>query len=409
MKKAALKQYARLIAVTGAGIHRGQEVVIRAQLDQPEFVELLAAECYRAGATKVTVEWEHQPLTKLDVRWQKPAVLGRVEKWEEARLRRRVETLPAFIYLESQDPDGLRGIDQQKWAGGIQDRMRVIKPIRDEMENKYQWCIAAVPGVRWAKKVFPELPKARAMARLWEAILSTSRADGPDPVAAWQAHNADLRSRCGYLNSLGLAELHYRAGNGTDFRVGLIPEGLFLGGSETALGSGIVYNPNIPSEEVFTSPMKGRAEGIVFGSRPLAYRGQLIENFSVRFENGRAVEVRAEKNEEALRGILTMDEGSAMLGECALVPYDSPIRNSGILFYNTLFDENAACHLALGRGFENCLRDYERLSLAECREKGVNDSIVHEDFMIGTADLAIDGLTQNGTPVPIFRDGNWAF
>lgn len=409
MKKAVLKQYARLIATTGANVRKGQGVVIRAQLDQPEFVELLAAECYRAGASEVTVEWEYQPLTKLDVRWQKPAVLGKVEKWEEERLLRRVDTLPAFIYLESQDPDGLRGIDQQKWAAGIRDRMRVIKPIRDRMENKYQWCIAAVPGVKWAKKVFPELPRAQAVERLWEAILYTARADGPDPVAAWEAHNADLKNRCGHLNSLGLAELRYRAGNGTDFRVGLIPDGLFLGGSEATLGSGIVHNPNIPSEEVFTSPMKGKAEGIVFGSRPLAYRGQLIENFSVRFEGGRAVEVHAEKNEEALRGILAMDDGSSLLGECALVPYDSPIRNSGILFYNTLFDENAACHLALGRGFESCLRGYETLSLAECREKGINDSMVHEDFMIGTADLAIDGLTRSGALVPIFRDGNWAF
>lgn len=408
MKKQVLKQYARLIATTGANVQKKQAVVIRAHLDQPEFVKTLVSECYRAGASEVAVDWEYQPLTKLHVRHQKPETLGRVEKWEEMRLLHRSETLPAMIYLESSDPDGLSGIDQEKWAKCIQSRQKVIKPIRDGMEDKYQWCIAAVPGEKWAKKMFPDLPKGKAVEKLWEAILLASRAD-KDPIAAWEAHNADLKSRCDHLNSLGLTELVYKAGNGTDLRVGLIPGSRFLAGAETTLGTNVVYNPNIPSEEVFISPMAGKAEGIVYSSRPLSARGVLIENFSVRFENGRAVEVHAEKNEEALRTIIAMDKGAAMLGECAFVPHDSPISNSGLMFYNTLFDENASCHLALGRGFSNCINDFSTCTLEECRAKGINDSIVHEDFMIGTPDLSITGITAGGSRAEIFRSGNWAF
>lgn len=218
------------------------------------------------------------------------------------------------------------------------------------------------------KKVFPGERVGKAVEKLWDAILYTSRADGEDPVKAWEDHNADLKARYDYLNSLGIESLHYTASNGTNFTVGLISDGLFLGGSEDTLG-GVEFNPNIPSEEVFTSPMKGKADGIVYATRPLSYRGEIIDNFSVRFENGKAVEVHAEKGEELLKQMISMDENAAYLGECALVPYDSPIRNSEITFFNTLFDENACCHLALGRGFENCLKDYDKYTHEECRQK----------------------------------------
>lgn len=403
-----LKNYARLIVRTGAAVQKGQSVIISAELDQPRFVELLVEECYEAGAEDVRVEWSHQPLRLLNVKYRSAEALGRMEDWERAKLLHRAETLPAVIYLESQDPDGLDGMDQEKWSRATQIRWKVIKPIRDSMENKYQWCIAAVPGLEWAKKVFPELSDNEAIEKLWEAILYTSRADG-DAIDAWRRHNEELKSRCEYLNSLKLLSLHYSSANGTNFTVGLIPQAQFLAGAEKTLGSSITYNPNIPSEEVFTSPMKGKAEGIVYSTRPLSYRGVMIENFSIRFENGRAVEAHAEKNEEALKTLIAMDEGSAMLGECALVPYDSPIRNSGIMFYNTLFDENAACHLALGDGFTSCIRDYENYSLEQCRELGINNSMVHEDFMIGSEDLDITGVTEDGREIPVFRKGNWAF
>ena len=408
MKKTILRKYAKLIARVGVKIRKGQDVVIQAELDQPEFVEMLTDECYKAGARKVTVEWSHQPLQKYHVRHRSLKTLSTLDDWEVAKLEHYADTLPCRIYLISEDPDGLCGINQEKNAKALQARYKGIKPIRDKMENKYQWCIAAVPGVKWAKKVFPGERESRAVELLWEAILKTSRVD-EDPEEAWRKHNEDLARRCEYLNSLGIESLEYKSSNGTDLKVGMIPDALFCGGGEYALGSGNYFNPNIPSEEVFTTPKRGEAEGIVYSTKPLSYRGELIEDFSIRFEGGRAVEVKAKRGEELLKQMISMDEGASYLGECALVPYDSPIRNSGILFYNTLFDENAACHLALGMGFSNCLKDYEKYTLDECREKGINDSQIHEDFMIGSEDLSITAHTRDGRDVPIFKDGNWAF
>ena len=408
MKKTTMQKFAKLIAVKGVNVRKGQEVVVNASLDQPEFVKMVVEECYRAGASKVTVEWSYQPLTKLHYRYRSLKTLSTMENWEIEKFKHKVEALPAVIFIDSDDPDGLKGVNQEKVAKSQRAKYPIIKPMRDAMENKYQWCIAAVPGKAWAKKVFPNEREGKAVEKLWNAILYTSRADGEDPVKAWEDHNADLKSRCDYLNSLGIDKLHYTSSNGTNFTVGLIDDALFLGGSEDTLG-GVEFNPNIPSEEVFTSPMKGQAEGVVYATRPLSYRGELIENFSVRFEGGKAVEVHAEKGEDLLKQMISMDENSAYLGECALVPYDSPIRNSGITFYNTLFDENACCHLAFGRGFENCIKDYADLTLDQCRQKGINDSIIHVDFMIGSQDLDIDAITRSGEIIPIFRNGNWAF
>ena len=408
MDAAKIQSFAELIVRVGANVQKGQDVVIQAELDQPEFIRLLVEECYKAGAAEVKVEWSYQPLQLVNVKYMSVERLGEIKAWEREKLIHRRDTLPAMIYILSEDPNGLDGMDQEKWGKAVQMRWGVIKPIRDAMDNKYQWCIAAVPGKEWAKKVFPDLPVDEAVEKLWEAILYTSRADG-DGVAAWREHNAELKRRCDFLNALELRELRYKASNGTDLKVGLIPEAMFLAGAEDTLGTGITYNPNIPSEEVFTSPMKGSAEGIVYSTKPLSYRGVMIENFSVRFENGKVAEVHAEKNEDALKTMVSMDEGAAMLGECALVPYDSPISNSGIMFYNTLFDENAACHLALGDGFTSTIRDYEKYSLEQLREMGVNNSMIHEDFMIGCAELDIFGITADGKEIQIFRNGNWAF
>jgi len=408
MNKTRLRKYANLIARCGVNIQKGQEVIISAELDQPEFVKMVVDECYKAGASKVSVDWSYQPLTKLNVRHCSAKVLGNLDKWQLEKWEHQAEVLPCKIYLMSEDPDGLAGVNQKKYAAAMAARSRLIKPIRNKMENKYQWCIAAVPGKGWAKKVFPGERTSVAVEKLWEAILSTSRVDD-DPIEAWNKHNADLKARCDYLNSLGIKELKYKASNGTDFRVGLLPDVIFMGGGEDTLGRGVYFNPNIPTEEVFTSPRKGDADGVVYSSKPLSYGGQLIDNFMFRFENGKIVEVKAEQNEELLRELVNMDEGASYLGEVALVPYSSPIRQSGLLFYNTLFDENAACHLAIGRGFTNLLVDYEKYTEAEAHEKGINDSIVHEDFMIGTADMSITAVCADGREVPIFRDGEWAF
>ena len=408
MNKTRLRKYANLIARCGVNVQKGQEVVINAGLDQPEFVKMVVEECYKAGAKDVSVDWHYQPLTKLHVRYCSDKVLATVEKWQVERLEHRAEILPCMIHLISDDPDGLAGINQKKMAKSMAARSKIIKPIRTKMENKYQWCIAAVPGKEWAKKVFPGERASVAIEKLWEAILSTSRVN-EDPIEAWRKHNEDLANRCKYMNSLGIKELKYKSASGTDFRVGLLPNAIFMAGGEETLGRGVYYNPNIPSEELFTSPRKGDADGIVYSSRPLSYGGELIDKFWVKFEGGKAVDVGAEKNEALLREMINMDEGASYLGEVALVPYSSPIRESGLLFYNTLFDENAACHLALGRGFTNVIKGYENHTEKELHDMGINDSFMHEDFMIGTDDMDITAVCEDGREIAIFRKGEWAF
>lgn len=407
MKQTTLKNYAKLIVRVGANVRKGQEVVIRASLDQPRFVEFVADECYKAGAKRVVVDWEHTPLAKLAYRHETLKTLSTVTDYEEARLNYRAEHLPAMIYLLSRDPDGMNGVNMEKMSKALRATTKISKPYRDRMDQRYQWCIAAVPGEKWAKKVFPDERKSVAMEKLWEAILLCSRCD-EDPIKAWEDHNADLAKRCEYLNSLGIKELIYKSSNGTDFKVGMNEEGIFLGGAHETL-SGVRYNANIPSEECFISPKKGKAEGIVYSSKPLVYNGQVIDDFSLTFKDGKVVDVKAKVNEGLLREIVAMDEGAAYLGECALVPYESPIRKSGLLFYQTLFDENAACHLALGRGFTNTIRNFEKYTKEQMHEMGVNDSLIHVDFMIGNADMDIKAKCKNGKTVQIFKNGTWAF
>jgi len=407
MKKTALREYARLIVRSGVNVQKGQEVMVYAGLDQPEFVKMVVEEAYKAKASKVIVEWDYQPLAKIHTRYQSLKTMSTVPEWVKARRQHMVDTVPCRIHLISDDPDGLKGMDMAKVAKARRATFPILKPYADQLEGKQQWCIAAVPGAAWAKKVFPGVRTSVAMEKMWEAILSTSRVDD-DPIKAWEKHNADLADRCAYLNSLGIRSLHYTADNGTDLTVGMIPEAQFCGGSEVSR-LGITFNPNIPTEECFISPKKGEAEGIVYSTKPLSYHGQLIDKFSIRFENGKAVEAHAEVGEELLNTMLSMDEGAAYLGECALVPQHSPICESGLLFYNTLFDENAACHLAMGMGYADTIRDHHNRTLEECRQLGINDSMIHEDFMIGCDSMNIDAICEDGKTVAIFRNGNWAF
>lgn len=407
MKKTVLREYAKLIVRCGVKVQKGQEVVIHAGLDQPEFVQMVVEEAYKAKAKKVTVEWKYAPLEKIHVRYQSVTTMGNVTEWEKARQQHDCDVLPARIHLISDDPDGLKGMNMEKVAKARKLSYPVLKPYADARNGKQQWCIAAVPGAAWAKKLFPTLSKHQAVEKLWEAILSASRVDA-DPVLAWEKHNADLAKRCEYLNGLGIRSLHYTADNGTDLTVGMIPQAQFCGGGETSL-QGIFFNPNIPSEECFISPMRGKAEGIVYSAKPLSYQGQLIDGFSLRFENGKVVQAKAEQGEELLNTMLSMDEGAAYLGECALVPQKSPIAESGILFYNTLFDENASCHLAMGRGYTDTIRDCQNYTLEQCRDMGINDSMIHVDFMIGCDSMNIDAHCDGGKVVRIFEKGNWAF
>ena len=407
MQKTRLRSYAKLIARKGCNVQKGQDVFLYAELDQPEFVAMVTDELYKAGARKVFVDFSYQPLEKFHVRHRSVKSLSTVEPFEEAKLQYMADKLPCRLYLASEDPDGLKGMNMEKKTKGQQARYPIVKPYRDRIEGKHQWCIAAVPGAAWAKKVFPGEPKGRAVEKLWEAILSTSRVDD-DPLAAWDAHNQDLSDRCAYLNSLGIETLEYHASNGTNLTVGMIPQARFCGGGETT-DKGVFFNPNIPTEECFISPMRGQAEGIVYSSKPLSYQGQLIENFWFKFEGGKVVEAHAETNDALLQKLINMDEGARYLGECALVPYDSPINNTGLLFYNTLFDENACCHLAIGMGYADTIEDHHNKTLEECRALGINDSMVHEDFMIGTPDLEILAHCRDGKTVQIFKNGTWAF
>ena len=408
MRKAQLKKYAKLIVKMGLNVKKGQTVFVAAGLDQPDFITMVVEECYKAGASEVYVEWSHQPVEKLSANYRTLESLSEVKPWAKAKLQFKAENFSCRLFIESNDPDGMKGVDQEKMSAARRAQYPIIKPFRQAMENRHQWCIAAVPGKAWAKKVFPHLPEDEAMAEMWRVILLTARADGENPVDAWQKHNEDLDARCAYLDGLGLQYLEYKSANGTNFKVELNEDGVFCGGNEKTL-QGTVFNPNIPSEEVFTSPKAGKAEGIVYSAKPLSYMGELIENFSMRFEDGKVVEVKAEKGEELLKKMVSMDEGAGKLGEVALIPYDSPINNSGVLFYNTLFDENASCHLAVGAGFNETLKGFENYTDAECKARGINESMIHVDFMIGSKDLDIVGVTRTGKRVQIFKDGNWAF
>lgn len=408
MRKTQLRRYAKLLAKTGLNIKKGQTVFIAAALDQPEFVTMVVEECYKAGASEVYVEWSHQPADKISSQYRSLESLSKMSPWVKAKWEFKAQNYSCRLWIESEDPDGMNGVDQEKMSKARQAMYPQIKPYRQAMENRHQWCIAAVPGKKWAKKVFPTLSESKAVEEMWKAILHASRADGKNPIKAWKEHNADLRARCEYLNSLGLQYLEYKSANGTDLTVELLEDGVFAGGQEKTL-KGRIFNPNIPTEEVFTSPKAGAAEGVVYSTKPLSYMGELIENFSLRFKNGKVVEAKAEKGEALLQKMVSMDEGAGKLGECALIPYDSPINQSGVLFYNTLFDENASCHFAVGHGFNECLKGYEKLTDEECKARGINDSMIHVDFMIGSRDMSIVGVKKNGERVQIFENGTWAF
>ena len=407
MKRSLVKNYAKLIARVGGNIQKGQEVFITAEIESSDFVRMLAEECYAAGASDVFVEWKYQKFDKLASRFESVRALSSVEPGEEAKLAYKAETFPVTIKILSADPDGMKGADREKLTLAQMARAAITKPYSDKMTNRHQWCVAAVPSVGWAKKVFPEERASAAVEKLWQLILHTSRADGKDPLTDWMWHNRELKEKCDTLNAYGFISLEYKSANGTDLKVGLIEKAKFIAGKKCT-ADGKYFNPNIPSEECFTTPKRGEAEGIVYAVKPLSYGGELIEDFWLRFEGGRAVACGAGKNEELLKSILKMDEGASYLGECALVPYDSPINNTGVLFYNTLFDENACCHLALGRGYSNTIENFAAYTKSDFTEMGVNDSDIHVDFMIGAQDLSIVGVTKSGARVQIFKDGNWA-
>ncbi len=406
MQLERLREYAELLAKKGINVLPGEEVWINCGLDQVEFVRLVVEECYKAGAKKVRVRFSDNKISRLNYEYMSLRELSKVPEYSISEYKYMIKHLPSMLHIVSDDPDAFKGIKQSILSKSSMKVRKKVKPYRDLMDGKYKWCIAAVPSKEWARIIFKGKEDDEAVELLWNAILSTSRVDG-HAVENWEKHNRNLLNHCEKLNSLDLHYLEYKSSNGTNFKVELIKGARWGGGAEYTDDKRI-YNPNIPSEEVFTSPLAGSCEGIVYASKPLSYNGQLIEGFSIKFENGRAVEVKAKKNQKLLEQMIAMDDGAAKLGEVALVPYDSPIQNSGILFYETLFDENAACHLALGHGFKELLPNGASLTNEEAKELGLNDSMIHVDFMIGTKDLEIIGTSFDSKKTTIFKDGNWA-
>lgn len=407
MNKTMQRKYARLLVRAGVNVQKGQTLIVRAQTESYPFVELLADEAYKAGAGDVQIEWSNQTLNRLNYRHRTLTALSEVHPWQEAKMKEEAERLPAAIRLYSEDPDGLRGVNQEKLKKVRQKRYPVLRPYQEQMENKYQWLVAAVPGKAWAKKMFPSLRTSAAVEKLWEAILEACLVTGDnDPIAAWEEKDRQMEEKCRTLNAYRFDYLEYKNSIGTDFRCYLMPRSLWCAGGEKTL-SGVFFNPNMPTEEVFTTPMKGKCEGRLVASMPLSYQGVMIEDFYIDYKDGKAVAWDARVGKEALDGILQSDEGAKMLGELALVPVNSPISRQGLLYYCTLFDENASCHVAVGRGYTNCVEGFEEMTREQLSEMGVNDSQVHVDFMIGTPDLTVTGW-KDGKATPIFVNGDWA-
>ena len=408
MKKSLLKNYAKLIVKKGVNVQKGQDVIINANVSDAYFVEYVVAEAYKAKARKVMVEWGCDAVTKLAYKHQSIEALTDIPKWRLEKLQHQVDTLPAVIHILSSDPDAMNGIDQEKMTAVRRHNGPITMKYREQMDNKYQWTIVGIPGEKWAKKIFPELSAKAAVDKLWEAIIKVARVDG-DPIENWDKHNANILDKCTKLNNLGIKTLYYKSANGTDFSVGLHQNTSFEGGATDTL-SGVTYNANMPTEECFTSPDKTTANGIVYSTKPLSVSGVLVDNFAFRFEQGKIVEVitKDEKHKEVLEKLISLDEGARMLGEVALVPFDSPVNQTNLLFYNTLYDENACCHLAIGRAFTECIKGFDKMTDEEIKAVDLNTSMIHVDFMIGSADLSIVAETYDGKTVEIFKDGTWA-
>ena len=403
-----LKQYARLIARTGANVQPGQVVNLSISVEQHEFAVMVMEACYEAGAKKVNVDWICDGQTRVNYLHAAQEVLSRVLPWEEEKQKQMVSDLPCRIFVDSEDPDALAGLDPQKLSGVMQARAKVLKPYRNAIDGKHQWCIVAIPSPKWARKCFPGLSDEEAVQRLWDAVLATVRVteDG-NPVAAWKAHTDFITAKADWLNRQGFTRLRYESANGTHFECGLIPGAHWEGAGAVNNENGAFYIPNMPTEEIFTSPLAGDCQGTLVSTKPLSWNSQLIENFTITFENGKAVSWKAEKGEELLGKMIHMDDTACMLGELALVPKESPVNQCGFLFYNTLFDENACCHAALGCGFKEVLPGGDDMTVEEAQTHGVNDSIIHVDFMIGSDDLAVTGLRPDGTEEKIFINGTW--
>lgn len=409
MNKSFLIKYASLAVNIGVNIQKDNILVISSPIETAEFARLITEEAYKSGAKDVIVHYGDQKLTKIKLENSSLETISNIPEWQAESYNYYARQEACFISISASDPDGLKGVPVEKIGASQKARTSALKEYFDNsMSNKCRWCVLSVPTLSWAKKVFPKVSDDEAMESLWDVIFKTVRVDTENPVNAWKKHNAYLEEKIKFMNNNNFKNVHLKSANGTDLNIEL-PEGhIWAGGSEGDV-NGIPFNANIPTEEVFTLPKKTGVNGIVYSSKPLSYGGNLIDNFSITFKDGKAIDFTAETGYDVLKQMLESDEGAKYLGEVAFVPYNSPISNSKLIFFNTLFDENAACHLAFGRAYESCVKDADKYSEEELEKIGVNNSVIHVDFMIGTSDLEITGINKNGEAIQIFSNGNWAF
>ena len=409
MNKSFLIKYASLAVNIGVNIQKDNILVISSPIETAEFARLITEEAYKSGAKDVIVHYGDQKLTKIKLENSSLETISNIPEWQAESYNYYARQEACFISISASDPDGLKGVPVEKIGASQKARTSALKEYFDNsMSNKCRWCVLSVPTLSWAKKVFPKVSDDEAMESLWDVIFKTVRVDTENPVNAWEKHNAYLEEKIKFMNNNNFKSVHLKSANGTDLNIEL-PEGhIWAGGSERDV-NGIPFNANMPTEEVFTLPKKTGVNGIVYSSKPLSYGGNLIDNFSITFKDGKAIDFTAETGYDVLKQMLESDEGAKYLGEVAFVPYNSPISNSKLIFFNTLFDENAACHLAFGRAYESCVKDADKYSEEELEKIGVNNSIIHVDFMIGTSDLEVTGINENGATIQIFSNGNWAF
>lgn len=406
--QAKLQKYAELAVKVGVNVQPGQNLIVVATVDAAELVRLIVKKAYEAGARFVKVNWNDDTVTRL--RYEQAADESFLDdpKWYAGEMLEYVENGAAVLHVISSDPDLLTGIDPQRITNHQKTYGKAMSKYRElQMADKFSWSIVAVPSKAWAAKVFPDLPETEQESALWEAIFRTVRIDRPDPIQAWRDHIDNLSSKSEYLNNKKYKKLHYVA-PGTDLTIEL-PEGHIWVAAESINAQGKTFLANLPTEEVFTAPLKTGVNGTVSSTKPLSYNGNIIDKFKLTFENGRIVDYSAEVGEATLKQLVELDEGSHYLGEVALVPHGSPISQSGILFYNTLFDENASNHLAIGNAYAFNLEGGKSMTREQLNQHGLNASFAHEDFMVGSAEMDIFGITADGKEEQIFAKGNWAF
>jgi len=403
-----LEKYAELSVKVGVNVQKGQTLYVAATLDAAEFVRLVVKKAYEVGADNVIVDWADDMVTRTKYELAPDEAFNEYPKWRAKEREELVEKGAAFMSIVSSSPDLLKGVNPerianfQKAAGAA-----LIKHRQAVQSDKVSWTVVAAASPAWAAKVFPNESSEKQVEKLWNAIFKAVRVDTENPVEAWKQHDENLHQKVNYLNNKRYTKLHYTA-PGTDLTIELPKNHLWVGAGSVN-EKGVEFMANMPTEEVFTVPFRTGVNGTVASTKPLSYSGNIIDRFSITFENGKIVDVKAEEGEEILKRLVETDEGSHYLGEVALVPFDSPISQSNILFFNTLFDENASNHLAIGSAYAFCIEGGKKMTPAELKENGLNESMTHVDFMIGSAEMDIDGILEDGSSEPIFRAGNWAF